>query len=48
MAEADPALVETAAIETPVPADQAPRRRWGRLALMLLVPVLVLIGGGLY
>jgi membrane fusion protein, multidrug efflux system len=46
MAEADPALTESAAeaIEAPAPR----KRRWGRLALMLSLPIILLIGGLLY
>ena len=46
MAEADPALAETAT-ET-IDASPAPRRRWGRLALMLSLPLLLLVGGFFY
>jgi membrane fusion protein (multidrug efflux system) len=49
MAEADPALAETAteAIEaSPAPAPQ--KRRWGRLALMLSLPLVLLVGGFFY
>jgi len=46
MAEADPALMETGAeaIET----TAAPKRRWGRLALMISFPLVLLVGGLLY
>jgi membrane fusion protein (multidrug efflux system) len=43
MAEADPVLSMDAA-----KAASAPSRRWTRLALMLIVPLLVVIGGTLY
>ncbi len=47
MAEADPALAESTAEALEVPA--APKkRRWGRLALMLSLPLLLLVGGYLY
>lgn len=45
MAEADPTPPVT---DRPAAAAAKPPRRWGRLALMLAVPLLVLIGGGLY
>jgi membrane fusion protein (multidrug efflux system) len=41
MAEADPRIAESAALEV---APAKPKRRWGRLALMLSVPLLLLIG----
>ncbi len=44
MAEAGPAITLTAINEQ----APAPKRRWGRLALMLAVPLLVIIGGTLY
>ena len=46
MAEADPALTESTAeaIEAPAPK----KRRWGRLALMLSLPILLLVGGFVY
>jgi len=46
MAEADLQISqdETQAVEAPVPS----KRRWGRLALMLSLPVLLLIGGFFY
>ena len=46
MAEADPDFPETVGAETAL--APAPRRRWGRLALMLAVPLLVIIGAALY
>ena len=46
MAEADPALVEPAAEIREAPAS--PKRHWGRLLLMLSLPVVLLIGGFLY
>lgn len=55
MAEADPKPpVSETVIRADAPAeviDQAeskPRRRWGRIALMLAVPMLLLVGGGIY
>ena len=49
MAEADPALVEPAAELLEAPATPAPKkRRWGKLALMLSLPLLLLIGGFIY
>jgi membrane fusion protein (multidrug efflux system) len=43
MAEADPSLQESKADEAP-----AEPRRWGRLLLMLSVPLALLVGGFLY
>jgi membrane fusion protein (multidrug efflux system) len=48
MAEADPALTESAAEALETSAAAAPRRRWGRLALMLSLPLILLVGGFLY
>ena len=48
MAEADPALAETTAEALEAPAAPAPRRRWGRLALMLSLPIVLLVGGFYY
>jgi membrane fusion protein (multidrug efflux system) len=53
MADADPQIVEAPATVRepgePGTADEAPaRRRWGRLALMLVVPLAILIGGVVY
>jgi membrane fusion protein (multidrug efflux system) len=48
MAEADPALAETTAEALEAPPAPAPRRRWGRLALMLSLPLLLLVGGFFY
>jgi hypothetical protein len=54
MADADPQIAEAPATvrepgepgtETDIGVE--PRRRWGRLALMLVVPVAILIGGGI-
>lgn len=46
MAEADPNIGEP---DTAQAADEAPaRRHWGRLALMISVPLLLVIGGLLY
>ena len=44
MAEADPQISEDESLVAPA----SPRRRWGRLALMLAVPILLLVGGLLY
>jgi membrane fusion protein, multidrug efflux system len=44
MAEADPQFAVAAAEATP----PRPKRKWGRLALMLALPLLLLIGGALY
>lgn len=43
MAEADPQLVETDIVES-----AEPRRRWGKLALMIAFPLAFLIGGFVY
>jgi membrane fusion protein (multidrug efflux system) len=53
MADADPQLREAPAtvVEPGEPgtgAEPAPRRRWGRIALMLVVPLAILIGGVVY
>jgi len=48
MAEADPALAESAAEGLEDHGTAAPRRRWGRLALMLSLPALLLVGGLFY
>jgi membrane fusion protein (multidrug efflux system) len=53
MADADPKIAEAPAtvIEPGEPdtiEEAAPRRRWGRLALMLVVPLAILIGGVVY
>jgi membrane fusion protein (multidrug efflux system) len=46
MAEADPQIAEA---DTAVVVEEPPkRRRWGRLALMLALPVALLIGGFIY
>mgnify|MGYP000510100756 CR=1 FL=1 len=44
MAEADTSI----ASETATEAEAPPRRRWGRLALMIAVPLVLLIGGIAY
>jgi membrane fusion protein, multidrug efflux system len=44
MAEADPAIARITVGEQPL----TPKRRWGRLTLMLAVPLMVIIGGTLY
>ena len=46
MAEADPAFPEAAGADTII--APAPKRGRGRLALMLVVPLLVIIGGAFY
>jgi len=46
MAEADPNLAEQAAAAEQVPPK--PKRAWGRLLLMLSLPLLLLIGGLVY
>ncbi len=46
MAEADPTFPEAAGADTAI--APAPKRGRGRLALMLVVPLLVIIGGALY
>ena len=49
MAEADPVIAASAeaeATETTAPAPQ--KRRWGRLALMVSIPLLLLVGALLY
>ena len=46
MAEADPTFPEAAGADTII--APAPKRGRGRLALMLVVPLLVIIGGALY
>ncbi|HVR91210.1 MAG TPA: HlyD family secretion protein [Novosphingobium sp.] len=54
MAEADPAFPEQATLSQQDSAaidgavTDAPKRRWGRLALMLAVPLLIVIGGVWY
>ena len=49
MAEADPALANTAAQAHDAHATPAPKkRRWGRLALMLSLPIALLVGGFYY
>lgn len=47
MAEADPKLADQAASATE-PAPPKPKRAWGRLAMMLSLPLLLLIGGLFY
>jgi membrane fusion protein (multidrug efflux system) len=46
MAEADPNLAETVTAAPDAPAR--PKRRWGRLVLMLVVPLALVIGGAVY
>ena len=49
MAEADTQIAAAEAAQTPVEDYRAkPKRRWGRLTLMLGVPLAIVIGGGLY
>lgn len=48
MAEADPALARSADTDAPPAPAPAPKRNWGRLALMLSIPLLLLIGGVVY
>jgi membrane fusion protein (multidrug efflux system) len=49
MAEADPALAESSAEPLDAsPATVPKKRRWGRLALMLSLPLLLLVGGVFY
>ena len=54
MADADPKISDPATVHEPgepgteQPSEPAPRRRWGRLALMLVVPLALLIGGFVY
>ena len=53
MADADPQIAEAPSTvrEPGEPGTEAaaePRRRWGRLALMLVVPLAILIGGVVY
>lgn len=46
MADADPHRTVTTAESIAPPADVRPRRRWGRLALMLSVPLILILVGG--
>ena len=49
MAEADPALAETNAEALEAQEATAPqKRRWGRLALMLSLPLILIVGGFFY
>lgn len=48
MAEADPAISHADATALEAATPPAPRRHWGRLAAMISLPVLLLIGGGVY
>jgi membrane fusion protein (multidrug efflux system) len=52
MADADPQIEAPATVREPgepgTESEAAPRRRWGRLALMLVVPLAILIGGAIY
>ncbi|MBK6800825.1 MAG: HlyD family secretion protein [Novosphingobium sp.] len=48
MAEADPMISHADATALEAAAPPAPRRRWGRLALMLSLPLLMLIAGVIY
>lgn len=49
MAEADPQIESGSAVATADNAAAAnPKRKWGRLALMLSVPLMLLVAGGIY
>ncbi len=49
MADADPKFsTQDAALTDDPTLDAKPRRKWGKLALMLAVPLLVVIGGVIY
>jgi membrane fusion protein (multidrug efflux system) len=56
MADADPQIEAPAAVREPgepdskavLEAEDAPQRHWGRLALMLIVPLAIVIGGVVY
>ncbi len=48
MAEADPMISPADATALDDAEAPAPRRRWGRLALMLSLPILLIIGGVVY
>ena len=48
MAEADPQIDESEAATPAAPTPAPARRRWGRLGLMLALPVALLIGGFVY
>ncbi len=48
MAEADPRIEMDTAPQDDSAAGSAPKRRWGRLALMLSVPLVLLVAGGIY
>jgi membrane fusion protein (multidrug efflux system) len=47
MAEADPQITE-AEVDTVVVTSPRKKRRWGRLALMLALPIALLVGGYIY
>lgn len=44
MADRDPQID----LDTATPVEPAPKRKWGRLALMAALPLALLIGGGVY
>ena len=46
MAEQDPGMLTAA--QNGTATAPAPRRRWGRLALMLSLPIALIIGGLVY
>lgn len=48
MAEADPVIAESPTEPVEAPAEATPRRRWARLALMIVLPLALLIGGVAY
>ncbi|HEY7806374.1 MAG TPA: HlyD family secretion protein [Croceibacterium sp.] len=56
MADADPKIEPPATVhepgepgtETIIETEAEPRRRWGRLTLMLVVPLAIVIGGAIY
>lgn len=48
MAEADPVIETDTATPAPAPPETKRKRRWGRLALMLAVPLALLVAGGFY
>ena len=45
---AETAEIDNVPRDEPAMSEARPRRRWGRLALMALVPIALLIGGGVY
>lgn len=48
MADADPVTMPVDANQQDAVIETAPPRRWGKLALMVALPLALLIGGGLY